>query len=119
MQSRTSANYAHRAAPAGPTRRELLRSGVIGLGVLASGTSLFGCRQFDIATGSSGDPPLRSLIASLGPLETEPDANGLRLPAGFTSRVVARSGVKPVETADYLWHPAPDGGGVFPAEGGG
>lgn len=119
MQSRTSANYAHRSAPTGPTRRELLRTGVIGLGMLASGSSLFGCRQFDIATGSSGDPPLRSLIASLGPLETAPDANGLRLPAGFTSRVVARSGVKPVETADYLWHPAPDGGGVFPAEGGG
>ena len=119
MLSGASANGKYRAGPEGPTRRELLRSGVIGLGMLASGSSLFGCRQFDIVTGSSGDPPIRSRIASLGPLEPNPDANGLRLPAGFTSRVVARSGVRPLESANYIWHPAPDGGGVFATEGGG
>ena len=79
MLSGASTNRKYRAGTEGPTRRELLRSGLIGLGVLASGTSLFGCRQYDIDAGSSGDPPLRSLIASLGPLESEPDANGLRL----------------------------------------
>jgi secreted PhoX family phosphatase len=39
------------------------------------------------------------------------DANGLMLPPGFTSRVVARSGV---DVAGYLWHSAPAGGACFP-----
>lgn len=38
------------------------------------------------------------------------DANGIQLPAGFTSRVIARSG-QPV--AGYTWHDAPDGGACF------
>ena len=41
-----------------------------------------------------------------------PDANGIQLPAGFTSRVIARSG-QPVEHTSHLWHPAPDGGACF------
>lgn len=51
-----------------------------------------------------------------GPLEP-PDANGLMLPRGFTSRVVARSG-HPVGGAAYLWHSAPAAGACFPAGGG-
>lgn len=39
------------------------------------------------------------------------DANGVALPSGFTSRIVARSG-RPV--GGLLWHPAPDGGACFP-----
>ncbi|WP_084955586.1 alkaline phosphatase PhoX [Thermoactinospora rubra] len=45
-----------------------------------------------------------------GPLGP-PDGNGVSLPAGFRSRVVARSG-RPV--GGVLWHPAPDGGVCFP-----
>lgn len=41
------------------------------------------------------------------------DANGLRLPPGFTSRIVARSG-REVPGSDYVWHDAPDGGACFP-----
>lgn len=64
------------------------------------------------------DPPaLISRIAELGPLG-EPDANGVRLPAGFTSRVVAVSGVA-VEGSEYVWHRAPDGGAVYGTEDGG
>ncbi|ACZ87181.1 alkaline phosphatase PhoX [Streptosporangium roseum] len=44
-----------------------------------------------------------------GPLG-EPDANGVALPAGFSSRVVARSGHS---VGGTLWHPAPDGGACF------
>ena len=95
-------------------RRALLRNGFLGLGLLASGSGLLGCRQFDIPSGSSGQ--LQSQIPFLGPLESAPDANGLRLPAGFTSRVVARSGVQPVATSSYIWHAAPDGGACFPTE---
>ncbi|MGI9645351.1 MAG: alkaline phosphatase PhoX [Ilumatobacteraceae bacterium] len=52
-----------------------------------------------------------------GPLRP-PDANGIRLPAGFTSRVVARTG-DPVGSTAHLWHAAPDGGGCWSAPGGG
>jgi secreted PhoX family phosphatase len=48
-----------------------------------------------------------------------PDANGVRLPPGFRSRVVARSGTPPVEGGTYAWHAAPDGGAAFPAPDGG
>jgi len=62
--------------------------------------------------------PLRSLIADIGPLAADPDANGVRLPAGFTSRVVARSG-QMVEPSLYEWHNFPDGGATFATEDGG
>jgi hypothetical protein len=39
------------------------------------------------------------------------DTNGLMLPPGFTSRVIARSGT---DIAGYLWHSAPGGGACFP-----
>jgi secreted PhoX family phosphatase len=49
-----------------------------------------------------------------GPLSATPDANGIRLPAGFTSRVIARSG-DPVGGTAYLWHHVPDGAATFDA----
>lgn len=61
-----------------------------------------------------------------GPLQ-EPDANGVALPAGFSSRIIAESG-KPViglntlgqEVAlPYVWHPFPDGAACYPEEDGG
>jgi hypothetical protein len=46
------------------------------------------------------------------------DANGLRLPSGFASRVLARSR-QPVAGSDgYIWHDAPDGGATFPTANG-
>jgi uncharacterized protein len=48
-----------------------------------------------------------------GPLRS-PDANGIRLPEGFTSRIVAVSKEKVGDTS-YVWHFAPDGGACFPA----
>lgn len=51
-----------------------------------------------------------------GPL-LPPDANGLMLPAGFTSRVIARAG-EAVGSSGYIWPVFPDGGAVFPAKGG-
>lgn len=46
-----------------------------------------------------------------GPLRS-PDANGIRLPKGFKSRIVAITG-EPVAGSDYIWHEAPDGGACF------
>ncbi|GGO81581.1 alkaline phosphatase PhoX [Nonomuraea cavernae] len=48
-------------------------------------------------------------VSPYGPLGP-PDANGMALPAGFTSRVVARTGQS---VGGILWHPAPDGGACF------
>lgn len=41
-----------------------------------------------------------------------PDVNGLMLPKGFHSRVMAMSSIK-VGQSNYAWHTAPDGGDVF------
>ncbi len=46
-------------------------------------------------------------------LRTVPDEQGLLLPRGYASRVVATSG-QPVGTTDYVWPPNPDGGATFP-----
>jgi hypothetical protein len=47
------------------------------------------------------------------------DTNGVRLPPGFRSRIVARSRQPVVSASLYRWHAAPDGGAVFPAGDGG
>lgn len=62
--------------------------------------------------GADGDQSLRfePLLA--------PDANGLALPPGFTSRVVARSG-QPVANSSYRWPIFPDGGACFETNDGG
>jgi secreted PhoX family phosphatase len=62
-------------------------------------------------------PALRSLIADIGPLG-DPDASGLRVPAGFTARVIARTGTM-VAGSSYEWHLLPDGGATFATEDGG
>lgn len=46
------------------------------------------------------------------------DATGLRLPQGFTARVVGISGRR-VAGTPYAWHGQPDGGATFAAPGGG
>lgn len=48
-----------------------------------------------------------------------PDANGLALPPGFKSRIVARSGDRPTSRSRYAWHSAPDGGASFALPDGG
>lgn len=53
------------------------------------------------------------------PLSSTADANGIRLPEGFSSRIVARSGSIPCKGSRYAWHAAPDGGACFATENGG
>ena len=48
----------------------------------------------------------------------DPDGNGLQLPAGFTSRVVATS-LAPVPGTTHVWHAFPDGGACVPTDDGG
>ncbi|HEY8473496.1 MAG TPA: alkaline phosphatase PhoX [Natronosporangium sp.] len=60
--------------------------------------------------------PARPGPSPYGPLQAA-DANGVRLPAGFRSRIVARSGRRVAGTG-YRWHGAPDGGACFPVDDG-
>ncbi|WP_437313863.1 alkaline phosphatase PhoX [Sorangium sp. So ce385] len=53
-----------------------------------------------------------------GPVASTPDDSGLRLPAGFTSRILAMTGL-PVVGTSHTWHVAPDGGACFPLDDGG
>ncbi len=61
--------------------------------------------------------PVQPGDSPYGPLQP-PDANGLMLPAGFTSRVVASS-LLPVPGTAHVWHPFPDGGACIPVDDGG
>ncbi|PPE73087.1 translocation protein TolB [Solimonas fluminis] len=103
-------------APAlGPvSRREFLRTAFWTAG--AAGTlGLAGCGSSD--SSGDGGVPGESRFAGIGPLGA-PDENGLRLPAGFSSRVIAVSG-QPVSGSLNLWHVFPDGGATFPTPDGG
>ncbi|GAA4431591.1 DUF839 domain-containing protein [Actinokineospora soli] len=55
--------------------------------------------------------PAQTGPSPYGPLQAA-DANGIMLPQGFTSRVVARSS-QVVAGTGYTWHSAPDGGDCF------
>lgn len=89
-------------------RRTFLRATVVGVGSAAFSGSLW--QQAFASPAQPGPSPY-------GPLGTA-DKNGVRLPAGFTSRVVARSR-RFVAGTSYYWHGAPDGGACFPTPDGG
>jgi secreted PhoX family phosphatase len=88
-------------------RRNFLRVAVVGAAAAAFGGASW--REAFAATAQPGPSPYGDLLAA--------DANNVMLPAGFTSRVVARTG-RLVAGTTYLWHPAPDGGACF-ADGSG
>lgn len=83
-------------------RRSFLRLG-LGTGLAVTGGGLLSACEV--------------LSADYGALRP-PDVNGLMLPPGFTSRVVAVSGQK-VPGTSHVWHPNPDGGACFATVGGG
>ncbi|MEU3885908.1 alkaline phosphatase PhoX [Streptomyces sp. NPDC029041] len=84
-------------------RRNLLRAAVLGGTSAALGGTLW--------RGAAYAAPAQPGTGPYGPLGS-PDANGIRLPAGFTSRVIARSGQR-VGSTSYTWHNAPDGGACY------
>jgi len=51
-------------------------------------------------------------------VEHDPQTRML-VPRGFKVRQLARTGERPVEHSDYVWHPRPDGGATFPMDDGG
>jgi secreted PhoX family phosphatase len=58
------------------------------------------------------------LNLDIGPLSAA-DENGVMLPAGFSSRIIASSGLAPHIGSSYRWHDAPDGGAIFQTDTGG
>src|SRR5262245_43251425 len=89
-------------------RRIFLRSTVVGAGAVAFAGATW--ESALAAPAQPGTSPYGALAAA--------DANGVLLPAGFTSRIVARSG-QTVAGTGYTWHSAPDGGACFTSSGGG
>ncbi|WP_163863306.1 alkaline phosphatase PhoX [Myxococcus eversor] len=91
------------------SRRGFLRLSALGGGALAWGPSFW--KEAYAAPAQPG-------VSPYGAMSGGGDVNGLRLPAGFTSRIVARSG-QSVGNSGYVWHPAPDGGACFARPDGG
>jgi secreted PhoX family phosphatase len=84
-------------------RREFIVGGVAAVSL--------GAVFWDNLFGSAESGPLRR-GAGYGP-RRPPDANGVRLPDGFQSRVIAR-GDDVVDGTGYRWHLASDGMATFP-----
>jgi hypothetical protein len=110
-----------------PSRRCVLRSGLGSFAAAVAPVSLAACTSesnSDTEQGTDLSEPvrnipepqaLRSLIDQVGPLG-EPNALGMRLPAGFSARIVARSGAPVMDAGSYIWHILPDGGATFATE---
>jgi secreted PhoX family phosphatase len=88
-------------------RRTFLRASVLSTSTLAFTGSLW---------QSAFAAPAQNAASPYGSLQAA-DANGIQLPSGFTSQVVARS-TQTVPGTSYTWHSAPDGGACF-ADGSG
>lgn len=91
----------------GLSRRELVGTGVSAAGMLALGPEFWEALARPARRG-------RSPYGPLGP----PDGNGLRLPAGFESRVVA-TGLQPIAGTGYTWHIFSDGAATYRTGDGG
>jgi hypothetical protein len=90
----------------GISRRQLIVSGALAAGALAGSPRLL--REALATPARAGTSP----YGALGPA----DANGLMLPAGFTSREVARG---LAQVAGYPWPVFSDGQATFPTADGG
>lgn len=91
------------------SRRSFLGASAATGTALALGPSFWRAAYSQVAVAGPGP---------YGALQAMDPATGLQLPAGFTSRIVARAGV-PVAGTSYAWHVDPDGGAVFPMDDGG
>lgn len=89
------------------SRRRVLQGAAV-TGVAAS----FGPQFWNDAYAANA----RRGVGPYGPLQAA-DRNGVRLPKGFTSRIIARTG-QVVPGTSYTWHANPDGGAVFAQPGG-
>ncbi|MCB1011138.1 MAG: DUF839 domain-containing protein [Microthrixaceae bacterium] len=85
-------------------RRQFLANGAFGVGAVVVAPGVWRAAKDQVAVPGTG--PYGSIEAAV------PDANGLLLPEGFTSRVIATSD-QAVGDTGYTWHVFPDGGATF------
>ena len=113
----------------GLSRRKFLQNLLFTAGSVPAATWLTACGSSSTpggtpsATAPDGtpiqQPDFVSEFASMGPLQP-PNADGIQLPEGFTSRVVAVYNQPPIQSnPGFLWHSDPDGGATFATEDGG
>lgn len=95
----------------GLTRRDALRAGAATAGGLAFAGGLLG-PALEVAAS-----PAVVGAGPYGPIQG-PDANGMLLPAGFSSRIVARTDQE-IGPRPYKFHVLPDGMGSFKTDDGG
>ena len=93
------------------TRREVIGVAAGGVAAVALGSAFW-----DELFGSASGAKLRT-GRGYGP-RRPPNELGLRLPEGFTSKVVAHGGDR-VPGTGYRWHEWSDGAATFPAQDGG
>lgn len=122
-------------AQARTSRRNFLRFIYMGGAVASSATLLSACGATspvllspDLSTGTiKGGMELGIPSGPLAKIGAVQDAgfHNIQIPAGFSIRVIATEGQDPLSDATdgtsssgYLWHAAPDGGGVFVADDG-
>ncbi|WP_341918837.1 alkaline phosphatase PhoX [Hydrocarboniphaga effusa] len=103
----------------GLTRREILQSSFMGLGLMGIGGGLVGCGSSGTRDGEGGGSvtPIKGRL-DFPELDSTPDENGLLIPKGFKSRVIAQAN-QAVGSTGFRWHTDPDGSAVFAAPDGG
>lgn len=96
------------------SRRRFVKRNVQYLSALLASPYLAGCSDSSNSSIElpNGGGTRVSNLGMLGPL-AEADANACRLPAGFSSRIIARSSEPIIPGNDFLWHGAPDGGACY------
>lgn len=106
------------------SRRRFLYQSLTAFGTVlfANGCSRSSTDSAKPHTSEAATGPARTIAGAegadaFGPL-LPPDANQLRLPPGFTSRLVATTG-RFVGNTEHRWHAEPDGGATFAAPDGG
>ncbi len=92
------------------SRRSFIRTGLVGAGALSFGTAFWRNALAAAPITKSGTGPYGTLLP--------PDANGVMLPPGFSSRIIAR-GNAPVGTTGYVLPIFPDGAATFATPDGG
>lgn len=93
-------------------RRTFIKTGLVATATAFSlGDSFLG------RPAAADHPGLAPGAGPYGPLQPA-NADLLRLPAGFSSRIIAQSG-RPVGLTPYVWHIFPDGGATYATDDGG
>ncbi len=109
----------HQAHRNGWSRRVFLRNLFLSAGSVSAASWLSACGGANRPTSGLPGGNFTSPFKEIGPLQA-PDANGIRLPAGFSSRLLATFNQPPIAAnPGFLWHSDPDGGGTFRTEDGG